>query len=108
MHLADYDTKQRYTTTVKESIRLTPEETEDVRELILGSISLLAEVSQLAFRVGQILNPYLHHYSEAFAFSRILYRHLRSPPLRADDSASWGIAPDGERFRLTTFRMIHR
>jgi len=28
------------------------------------------------------------HYSEAFAFSSILYRHLRSPPLRADDSAS--------------------
>lgn len=34
-HLADYDTKKQYTATVKKTRRLTPEDTEEVRELLL-------------------------------------------------------------------------
>ena len=61
--------------------------------------------SQHAFASGQILNPYLYHYSEAFAFSRILYRHLRSPPFRADDSASLGFAPG--RRKVPAYHVPH-
>ena len=38
------------------------------------------------FGLGQSLNPYPHHYSTAFAFSRIFYLHGHSPSLRTDDS----------------------
>ncbi|QTA84006.1 Uncharacterized protein dnl_64365 [Desulfonema limicola] len=40
----------------------------------LGSLHL--------FRSGQILNPYPHHYSTAFAFSEILYPHSHRLALR--------------------------
>jgi len=38
----------------------------------------------------------------------ILYLHRHSPPLRETDSVPLGVAPDGEQYRLTTFRMIHK
>ncbi len=50
MHLEDYDTEQRYTATVKDSIRLTPEETEEVRELILQ-----VDSGDFGYQVGQCI-----------------------------------------------------
>jgi hypothetical protein len=47
--------------------------------------------SQPPFGVG--LNPYLDHYSQAFAFSRVLYPLRRSPPLRSGDSGGLRLAP---------------
>ena len=55
MHLADYDTEQRYTATVKESIRLTPEETEDVIELILQ-----VDSGDFVYHVGQCIGVLVH------------------------------------------------
>jgi hypothetical protein len=47
--------------------------------------------SQPPFGVG--LNPYLDHYSQAFASSRVLYQLRRSPPLRSGDSGGLRFAP---------------
>jgi hypothetical protein len=47
--------------------------------------------SRPPFGVGQ--NPYLDHYSRAFASSRVLYRHRPSPPLRSGDSRDFCFAP---------------
>jgi len=49
------------------------------------------------FRAGQILNPYPHHYSTAFAFSDILYHAPPSAHLAAR-------FPQRERYGLTMFR----
>jgi len=38
----------------------------------------------------------------------ILYLHRHSSPSRETDSVPLGVAPDGEQYRLTTFRMIHK
>jgi hypothetical protein len=47
--------------------------------------------SRPPFSVGQ--NPYLDHYRQAFASSRVLYRLPRSPPLRSGDSGGLRFAP---------------
>lgn len=53
------------------------------------------------FRAGQWWTPYPDRYSRAFAFSSILYLHLRSPSSQKADSASWALRPGEEKYRLT-------
>jgi hypothetical protein len=49
--------------------------------------------SQPPFGVGHSVSPYPHHYSGAFAFSRVPYRLRRFPCLRVGDSGDVRLAP---------------
>jgi len=66
MQLKDYDTSRRYLATVKQTTRITPEDSEEVRELILQ-----VEDSGFFFDVGQsigVLVPGPHDFGHAYHF----------------------------------------